>query len=119
MKSFCKVVTCLILSLFGVMGVTSVYAQQMTDQASALPSTPMSEGEIRNIDRRLGKLTIKHGELKNLGMPAMTMGFHVKDAAALDQVKIGDKVRFIAEMTDGTLTATQIQKNPQPAESAK
>jgi len=119
MKSFCKVVTCLIISLSGVMGVTSVYAEQMTDQASALPSTRMSEGEIRKIDKKLGKFTIKHGELKNLGMPAMTMGFHITDAAMLDQLKIGDKVRFIAEMTDGALTATQIQKIPQLSESAK
>ncbi|RZI40058.1 copper-binding protein [Herbaspirillum sp. HC18] len=69
----------------------------------------MSEGEIKKIDKEAGKLTIKHGELRNLDMPSMTMVFQVKDQAMLDQVKAGDKVNFVADKFDGKLTVTQIE----------
>ena len=41
-------------------------------------------------------------------MPAMTMVFQVKDAAALDQAKVGDKIRFEADRVDGAYTAMRI-----------
>ena len=55
------------------------------------------------------KITLKHGEIKNLGMPGMTMVFQVKDPAMLDKVKTGDKVRFTAEKMNGALTVTNIE----------
>ncbi|HEX5344367.1 MAG TPA: copper-binding protein [Duganella sp.] len=69
----------------------------------------MSEGEIKKVDKEAGKLTIKHGELKNLDMPGMTMVFKVKDPAMLDQVKQGDKVQFVADKVNGALTVTTIE----------
>lgn len=81
------------------------HAQQASDAAR----TEMSDGEIKKIDKDAGKLTIKHGELKNLGMPGMTMVFKTKDAAMLDKVKEGDKVRFVAEKVGGALTVTSIE----------
>ena len=62
---------------------------------------PLSEGEIRKVDKGTKKLTIKHGPLLNIDMPAMTMVFQVKDPKMLDQVKTGDKVKFQAEMLPG------------------
>ncbi|MEO7105496.1 MAG: copper-binding protein [Rhodoferax sp.] len=35
----------------------------------------MSEGEVRKIDKESKKITLRHGPLKNLDMPAMTMVF--------------------------------------------
>ncbi|WP_025600216.1 copper-binding protein [Burkholderia sp. WSM2230] len=70
----------------------------------------MSHGEIRKVDAAAGKLTIKHGPLENLGMEAMTMVFKVKDPAMISQVKVGDKVDFVAEEVDGALTVTKLQK---------
>ncbi|KVO79626.1 RND transporter [Burkholderia ubonensis] len=70
----------------------------------------MSHGEIRKVDTAAGKLTIKHGPLENLGMDAMTMVFKVKDAAMLSQVKIGDKIDFVADEVNGALTVTKLQK---------
>ncbi|AJZ56770.1 copper binding periplasmic CusF family protein [Paraburkholderia fungorum] len=70
----------------------------------------MSHGEIRKVDAAAGKLTIKHGPLENLGMDAMTMVFRVKDPAMISQVKIGDKIDFVAEEVDGALTVTKLQK---------
>ena len=69
----------------------------------------MVDGEVTKIDESAGKLTIKHGELKNLGMPGMTMVFKVQDPAMLDKVKSGDKVRFVADKVGGALTVTAIE----------
>jgi Cu(I)/Ag(I) efflux system periplasmic protein CusF len=75
----------------------------------ASPSAEMAEGEIRKVDKDNKKLTLKHGPLKNLDMPSMTMVFQVKDDAMLDKVQAGDKVRFQAEKIDGKFTVTQIE----------
>ena len=69
----------------------------------------MSEGEVRKIDKENKKITLKHGEIRNLEMPGMTMVFQVKDAAMLDAVKPGDKVQFKAERSAGALVVTDIQ----------
>lgn len=41
------------------------------------------------------RFAIKHGGIKNLDMPPITMVFQVKDASALDKVKVWDKLRFV------------------------
>ena len=69
----------------------------------------MSEGEVRKIDKEAGKITIKHGPLANLHMPGMTMVFRVKDPAMLDRVKEGDKIKFVADRMDGSLTVIQME----------
>lgn len=72
-------------------------------------SADMTEGEIRKVDMENKKITIKHGEIKNLEMPGMTMVFQVKDPAMLDKVKTGDKVRFKAEKSGGAIVVTDIE----------
>ena len=69
----------------------------------------MTEGEVRKVDMETKKITLKHGEIKSLGMPGMTMVFQVKDATMLDAVKTGDKVRFNAERAGGALVVTHIE----------
>ena len=69
----------------------------------------MADGEIRKVDMESKKITIKHGEIKNLDMPGMTMVFQVKDPAMLEKVKTGDKVRFKAEKAGGAIVVTEIQ----------
>lgn len=108
MKSLGKIVIAAVLSLSYVGAASLAHAQPAS---SAAPQTSMSEGEIKKVDKDGGKLTIKHGDLKNLGMPGMTMVFRTKDAAMLEQVKQGDKVRFVAEKVDGALTVTAIEKS--------
>ena len=76
----------------------------------AAPSVPMAQGEIKKVDKDAGKLTIKHGPLINLDMPAMTMVFRVKDPAMLDQVKEGDKVKFVASRENGVITIVQLER---------
>lgn len=72
-------------------------------------SADMADGEVRKIDKDARKITLRHGEIKNLDMPAMTMVFQVKDPAMLDKVQAGDKVRFKAEKVGGAFTVTAIE----------
>lgn len=76
----------------------------------AQPTGAMTEGEVRKVDLDAKKITIKHGEIKNLDMPPMTMVFRVRDAALLDSLKPGDKVKFAAEKVGGAYTVTAIDK---------
>ncbi len=68
-----------------------------------------SEGIVKKISPDTAKVTIAHGPLRNLDMPAMTMAFRVKDPAWLKQLKPGDRIRFVAEQVNGTLTVTEFQ----------
>lgn len=69
----------------------------------------MTDAEVRKVDKDNGKVTLKHGEIKNLDMPPMTMVFHVKDKAVLNKLQAGDKVRFKAVNDGGKYTVTEIQ----------
>ena len=78
--------------------------------AAAFAAGPATDGEVRKIDTAQNKITLKHGEIKNLDMPPMTMAFRVKDPAVLNQLAVGDKVKFTVEKVEGAYTVTQIQK---------
>jgi Cu/Ag efflux protein CusF len=69
------------------------------------------QAEVRKVDKEAKKITLKHGPIPNLDMPAMTMVFRVQDPAMLEQVKAGDKVRFAAENIKGQITVTRIEKS--------
>lgn len=73
-------------------------------------ATEYTKGEIIKVDTKQKKLTIKHEELKNLGMPAMKMVFIVADDAMLDKVKEGEAIEFVAEKVNGRLTVTEIKE---------
>jgi len=77
--------------------------------AHVMDSADMTSGEVKKIDKEAGKLTLKHGDIKNLDMPGMTMVFTVKDKTLLDPFKTGDKVKFMAISEGGKLVVTAIQ----------
>jgi Cu/Ag efflux protein CusF len=77
--------------------------------ASSPAATPMTDGEVRKIDRELGKITLRHGPITNLGMPGMTMVFKVADPSLLRDLKEGDRVRFLADRVSGAITVTAIE----------
>lgn len=91
------------------------YAQQPATNhdahhaAQAKTDVALSDGEVRKVDKDAKKLTIRHGPIQNLDMPAMTMVFQVKDPAMLDKVNAGDKVRFSADKIGGAYTVTGIE----------
>ena len=79
----------------------------------AFAQAAMVNGEVKKIDETAGKITLKHGPIKNLDMEedGMTMVFRVQDSAMLKQVKVGDKVQFEAERATAGITITKIQKD--------
>ena len=95
--------------LAGVLFAPVVYATQHQNPAAGTQAVALTDGEVRKVDKDAKKITIKHGPLANLDMPAMTMVFQVKDPAMLDKVKAGDKVKFQAEKIGGAFTVTQIE----------
>jgi Cu/Ag efflux protein CusF len=91
------------------------WAQKPADDHSAhhapakAQAAPLAEGEVRKVDKAGKKITLKHGPIPNIDMPAMTMVFPVKDPALLDKAKPGQKVKFQAEMIGGEATVTQLE----------
>ena len=75
----------------------------------AQTTADMTEGEVRKVDAKNKKITLKHGAIKNLDMPPMTMVFQVADPAMLGKLKAGDKVQFKAKQDGGTLTVTELR----------
>ena len=88
---------------------TLTFATLFAISAAAVGAPDLSDGEIRKVDKDAAKLTIRHGEIKNLSMPPMTMVFKVQDNAMLEKVKAGDKVQFAVAKVDGMLTVTAIE----------
>jgi len=77
--------------------------------ASSAEATAMTDGVVQVVDKARGVVTLKHGDIVNMGMPAMTMSFNVADKKMLDNVKTGDKVRFRVENVSGAPTVTRIE----------
>lgn len=102
----------------------SAWAQTAAPSAPAAPATDaiatkkmdpkdMAEAEVRKIDKDAKKITLKHGPIKNLEMPGMTMVFQVRDAALLDKLALlvpGDKIMFSAEQQQGAYVVTGAEK---------
>jgi len=70
----------------------------------------LTDGEVRKVDKAAKSITLKHGEIRNVGMPPMTMAFAVRDPALLDKVKAGDKVKFRVEKIGDDFFVTAIDK---------
>ena len=80
--------------------------------AVAMAQPPMTSGEVTKIDKAAGRVTLKHGEIKHLDMPPMTMVFRAANPKLLDGVAVGDRVRFAAERVNGQYTVTLLTKAP-------
>lgn len=80
--------------------------------AAGAPEADLTDAEVRRIDKASGKITLRHGEIKNLDMPPMTMVFQVKEAALLEGLKAGDKVKFRAVKEGGQYRVTEITPAP-------
>ena len=84
-------------------------ADHAAHHPAAATAAPQSEGEVRKIDKEQGKMTLRHGPLQNLDMPAMTMVFKAADPKLLEGLNEGDKVKFTAERVNGAIAVTAIQ----------
>lgn len=77
--------------------------------ASALAQA-MAEGVVRRIDLDNNKITIRHGDIKALDMPPMTMVFVAKQPAQLRNLSPGDEILFEAFEANGQYSVGKIQK---------
>ena len=81
--------------------------------AAAPAAAAWTQGEVRRIDAANARLTLRHGEIRNLGMPPMTMTFGLRDPALLAGLKVGDQVRFTAvDAGGGQLAITALERQP-------
>ena len=87
--------------------VTPLRAEPVTPPAAQ--ARVMTDGVVRRVDPANGKLTLRHGPIVNLDMPAMTMVFRVQPPGLMNTLKVGDAVKFHAESINGVLTVTAIQ----------
>ena len=111
-KSFITISTLLLstASVFAASHAGAPMAKDVPKKEAVTPaSAEMADGEVRKVDKENKKITLKHGVIKNLDMPGMTMVFGVKDASVLDSLKVGDKVKFKAEQSGTSITVTDIQ----------
>ena len=93
----------LTLSVLLALASVAAFAQASNDK-------DMTEAEVRKVDKEARKVTLKHGPIKNLDMPGMTMVFQVKDAALLDKLVAGEKILFTAEQQQGAFVVTNVFK---------
>ena len=100
--------------------LAAAWASSLAVQAQTKPASPaataqapvpkdFTDGEVRSLDKAARKITLKHAEIKNLGMPPMAMVFDVRDAKLLDKVKTGDKVRFKAVHDAGKYVVVDLE----------
>jgi Cu(I)/Ag(I) efflux system periplasmic protein CusF len=103
------------LVLAAVVTPAAVLAQTTTTAPAAtatatMPAKDMTEAEVRKVDKESKKVTLKHGPIKNLDMPGMTMVFQVRDAALFDKLVVGEKIMFTAEQLQGAFVVTGAEK---------
>ncbi|MBX9568346.1 MAG: copper-binding protein [Candidatus Obscuribacterales bacterium] len=67
-------------------------------------------GEVMKIDKEQGKVTLRHGPIKNLDMDQMTMVLRVQETKMLDGLAVGDKVMFEADRVNGQITITKMRR---------
>ncbi len=78
--------------------------------AASTATLPFVQGEVQKVDATTGVVVLRHADIPNLSMPAMTMGYAVADKSLLTGVKAGDKVQFQADMVKGKATVTALKR---------
>jgi Cu/Ag efflux protein CusF len=91
-------------------GMTLAAAVLVCAAAQAQPAT--SEGMVVKVDKPGQRVTLKHSGVKNLDMPAMTMAFRVGNPKLLDDLVVGDHVRFAADKVGGSYMIVTLFKGP-------
>jgi len=92
MKFLLKVV--LVLLLFG---------------GTALAQSHQATGVVKRVDPAKGVVSLKHGPIKSLNWPGMTMEFNVRDPKLLAGVKPDQQVKFEFVEDKGRYVITSIK----------
>jgi len=90
-------------------GFAATLMLSLTATTGAVGQQSTADGTVQKIDKGAGKVTLKHGPIKNLDMDGMTMVFRVQDPSMLNSLKVGQKIKFEADRVDGQITVTKIQ----------
>ena len=90
-------------------GMDGMQGMSPANPQKAAARAEFTEGEVRTVNKETGKITLKHGEIKNLEMPGMTMVFTAKDKGMLASLNAGDKVKFMVVNEGGKMIVTDIQ----------
>lgn len=103
---------CVAVSMTGVAfakenGGMMMQAGTMGAQAG---TSALTDAVVKKVDAASSMITIKHGELANIGMAPMTMAYKAKDAGMLKAAKEGEKVKVRVENVNGTLTIVKLEK---------
>ena len=115
MKLFTTTLLAALLSLNAAAQTNTAAPAAPAAQATAMPAKDMpmkdmAEAEVRKVDKDSKKVTLKHGPIKNLDMPGMTMVFQVRDASLFDKLVAGEKIMFTAEQLQGAFVVTGVEK---------
>lgn len=112
-----KTINMLATALFALAGIqahaqgsSGTMTMPMPSKNAASAAMPLVQGEVRKVDLAKGQVVLRHGDIPNLAMPGMTMGFEVAEKKLLDGLKVGDQVEFQAEMIKGKATVTELKR---------
>jgi len=96
------------LAADGMAGMSGMDMKAMPMQDSA--SSPrgadqaLTDAVVKQVDVSTGMVTLQHGALANIGMPAMTMAYKTATPALLDAAKAGAHVKVRVENVQGNPT---------------
>jgi len=76
---------------------------------SAQAQDASASGEVRRVDVAGGRVTLIHGAIADLQLPAMTLVYQAP-SALLQDLRPGDKVTFSARREDNRYIITAISK---------
>lgn len=88
--------------LAGLVGAVACVAPAHAQEAQA-------SGEVRRVDASEGKITIKHGAISALDLPAMSLVYRA-DPTLLQGIQPGDKITFTAKREGDRYVVTKISK---------
>ena len=70
-----QLIAALCIAMLTPLGALADDAHHKPKAATAAGADDLADGEVRKVDLEAGKVTLKHGDIKSLDMPAMTMVF--------------------------------------------
>ena len=109
MKLNSAFVALVLVTIAGAHAQDSMQKPSKPRPSAAQSTMPLVDGVVRQLDPSIGLIVIEHGDLPNLAMGPMTMGFDVADKRMLNGLKVGQKVKFQAEMIGGNATVTELK----------
>ena len=77
--------------------------------SAAAPVQATASGTVVRVNATEGRITLRHGAISRLDLPAMTLVYHA-DPALLAGVAVGDQVRFTAQRADGQYQILELSK---------